>query len=39
MRKDVGVLLARIAHATPASDAQLKMGKPAKVQAHGEAHR
>jgi NADH-quinone oxidoreductase subunit M len=39
MRKDVGVLLARIAHATPASDAQLKMGKLAKVQAHGEAHR
>jgi NADH-quinone oxidoreductase subunit M len=38
MRKDVGVLLARIAHTTPASDAQLKMGKPAKVQAHGEAH-
>jgi NADH-quinone oxidoreductase subunit M len=38
MRKDVGVVLARIAHATPASDAQIKMGKPAKVQAHGEAH-
>ena len=40
MRKDVGVLLARIGQATPAGDAQLKMGKPApvKANAHGEAH-
>jgi NADH-quinone oxidoreductase subunit M len=28
MRKDVGVLLARLAPATPAGDAQLKLGKP-----------
>ncbi len=38
MRKDVGVLLARIGHATPASDAQIKMGKPVKAIARGEAH-
>jgi NADH-quinone oxidoreductase subunit M len=48
MRKDVGVLLARIAQATPAGDAQVKMGKPVqkmqvfdlkeKAAAHGEAH-
>lgn len=40
MRRDVGTLLARIAPATPASDAQLTMGKPLSVEtkAHGEAH-
>ena len=39
MRADVGTLLARIATATPASDAQLEMGKPAaQAEAHGEAH-
>jgi NADH-quinone oxidoreductase subunit M len=40
MRKDVGVLLARVAHATPASDSKLKMGKmkAKKTEAHGEAH-
>ena len=46
MRKDVGVLLARIGQATPAGDAQLKLGKPKlqiydlkeKAEAHGEAH-
>ncbi len=38
MRKDVGVLLARVGQATPPGDAQLKMGKPAKAAAHGEAH-
>ncbi|WP_219892480.1 NADH-quinone oxidoreductase subunit M [Aquisediminimonas profunda] len=37
MRADVGSLLARVADATPASDAQLQMGKP-KAVAHGEAH-
>jgi NADH-quinone oxidoreductase subunit M len=48
MRKDVGVLLARIAQATPAGDAQVKMGKPVqkmqvfdlkeRAATHGEAH-
>jgi NADH-quinone oxidoreductase subunit M len=39
MRADVGTLLARIASATPASDAQLEMGKPAaRAEVHGEAH-
>ena len=37
MRADVGSLLARIADATPAGDAQLQMGKP-KAVAHGETH-
>ena len=37
MRADVGALLARVASATPASDAQLKMGKP-YAEAQGEAH-
>ena len=37
MRADVGSLLARVADSTPASDAQLQMGKP-KAAAHGEAH-
>ena len=37
MRADVGSLLARVADATPASDAQLQLGKP-KAAAHGEAH-
>jgi NADH-quinone oxidoreductase subunit M len=37
MRKDVGVLLARVAPATPKSDAQLKMGKPAPAPAQ-EGH-
>jgi NADH-quinone oxidoreductase subunit M len=39
MRADVGTILARIATATPAGDAQLKIGKPAATPAaHGEAH-
>ena len=39
MRKDVTTLLARIAHTAPASDSQLKMGKPTpKADAHKEAH-
>lgn len=40
MRRDVGTLLARIAPATPESDAQIIMGKPipVAVKAHGEAH-
>jgi NADH-quinone oxidoreductase subunit M len=48
MRKDVGVLLARVAHVTPAGDARLKKGAPMpkmqvldlkeKAAAHGEAH-
>jgi NADH-quinone oxidoreductase subunit M len=40
MRKDVGVLLARIGHATPPSDAQLKLGKPKHITdtGHGEGH-
>jgi NADH-quinone oxidoreductase subunit M len=37
MRKDVGVLLARVAPATPKSDAQLKMGKAKPAAAH-EGH-
>ncbi|USU12900.1 NADH-quinone oxidoreductase subunit M [Sphingomonadaceae bacterium OTU29THOMA1] len=41
MRKDVGVLLARIDRATPASDSQPTAGKPlpaAHAAAHGQAH-
>ena len=39
MRADVGSLLARVADATPASDAQLTMGKAKpKLAEHGEAH-
>ncbi len=40
MRKDVGVLLARIGHATPAGDAQFKMGhpNPKAAEGHGEGH-
>jgi NADH-quinone oxidoreductase subunit M len=34
MRKDVGVLLARIADAAPAGDAHVKMGKPVKATEH-----
>ncbi len=37
MRADVGTLLARVASATPESDAQLKMGKP-KAEVQGVAH-
>jgi len=37
MRADVGTLLARFGSATPASDAQLKMGKP-KAEVQGVAH-
>jgi NADH-quinone oxidoreductase subunit M len=40
MRNDVGTLLARVAHATPKSDAQLKLGKMKQStgQSTGEAH-
>ena len=39
MRADVGTLLVRVAPATPASDAQLTLGKPTpKSKADGEAH-
>ncbi len=41
MRKDVGVLLARIDRATPVSDSQPTAGKPlpaAHAAAHGQAH-
>ena len=39
MRADVGTLLARIAPATPASDAQLKLSNPRpKAEAEEEAH-
>jgi hypothetical protein len=39
MRADVGTLLARVAPATPESDAQLSMGKSTlKAEVHGEAH-
>jgi NADH-quinone oxidoreductase subunit M len=40
MRKDVGAILARVAPATPPSDAQLAMGKPSpnKIRDHEGAH-
>ena len=38
MRKDVGVVLARVDKAWPGGDAKLAMGKPAPAAAHAEAH-